>query len=143
MKNSPRPRRSRAVNKRAPKMGQMIARRRHDEMEVAIDLLAVALGHDRLERRGGLLEGGARLSGAPPSSRRRRPRPRERIAIGIQIVAELRRKGRCVRWKCTIAPDDRARLAACNKAPPKPAVAASAMSAAMLQASLASAITRS
>lgn len=39
------------------KMREMIAGRGHDEMEVAVDLTAVALGDHRLERGRGLFEG--------------------------------------------------------------------------------------
>ena len=94
----------------------MIARRRHDEVEVAIDLLAIALGDDRLERGGGLLEGGARLCGVAAEFAEAKAEAEERIAIGMQIVAELRRKGRRVWRKHAIAPDDRACLAASDEA---------------------------
>ena len=43
------------------KVGEMVGGCGHDEMEVAIGLLAVAFGHHRLEGRGCLLECRARL----------------------------------------------------------------------------------
>jgi hypothetical protein len=39
----------------------MIARRRHDEVKISIDLLAVPLSDHCLESSGGLLEGYARV----------------------------------------------------------------------------------
>ena len=40
--------------------------------------------------------------------------PEKRVNVGMQIVAELLRKGRCVGRKRAVPPDDRARLAACD-----------------------------
>jgi hypothetical protein len=44
-------------------------------MEVAIDFLAVALGHHRLKRRGSLLKGRARLGRIAAKLAKPRPRP--------------------------------------------------------------------
>ena len=78
-------------------MREMIARSRHDEVEVAIDLLAIALGDDRLERGGGLLEGDARLCGVAAEFAETKAEPEKRVTVGMQVVAELRRKGWRVR----------------------------------------------
>ena len=93
-------------------MREMIARRCHDEVEVAIDLLAVALRDHRLKRGGGLLEGDPRLCGVAAEFAKAKPEPEKRIAVGMQVEAELRRKGWRVRRQRAVAPDDRARLAA-------------------------------
>ena len=84
-------------------------------MEVAIGLLAVAFGHDRLEGGGRLLEGGARLGWVAAQLAEAKAEPEKHVAVGMQIVAELRRKGRRVGRKRAVAPDDRARLAACDQ----------------------------
>ena len=75
----------------------------------------VALCDDRLEGGGGLLEGGARLCGVSAEFAEAKAEPEKRVAVGMQIVAELRRKGRCVGRKRAVPPDDRARLAACDE----------------------------
>ena len=125
-------------------MGEMIGRSGHDEMEVAIDLLAVAFGHHRLKRRGRLLEGGARLRSVAAELAKAQAKAQQGIGVGMEIVAELGSEGRRVGRECAVAPDDRAGLAACDQPAPEsrrsPLLRCRPRS---LQGLLASAITRS
>ena len=93
-------------------MREMIARGCHDEVEVAIDLLATAFRDHRLKGGGGLLEGGARLCGVAAEFTEAEPEPEKGVAVGMQIVAEPWCEGRRVWRKRAVAPDDRSCLAA-------------------------------
>ncbi|MDU8362850.1 hypothetical protein, partial [Pseudomonas syringae group sp. J309-1] len=77
----------------------------------------VALGDDRFQCRGGLLESGSRLGGVTSEFTEAKPEPKERVAIRMEVVAELGCEGRRVRWQDTIAPNDRPRLSARDEAP--------------------------
>ena len=98
---------------------QMVAGCCHHEMEVPIDLLAVALCDDRLERGCGLFKGDARLNSVTAEFAETQSQSEKRVAVGMQIVAELRRKGRGIGRKRAVAPDDCARLAAGYETSPK------------------------
>ena len=71
----------------------MIASGGHDEMEVAIDLAAIALGDHGLERCRGLLEGRPCLCRVTAELEQSEPESEQRVSVGMQIVAELRRRG--------------------------------------------------
>lgn len=84
-------------------------------MEVPIDLLTIALGDHGLQGRRRLLKGGARLCSVATEFMQAKAEVEKGIAVGVQVVAELRGKGRRVGRKHAIPPDYCARLAARNK----------------------------
>ncbi len=94
-------------------MGEVIGRSGHDEMKVAIDLLAVALGHHGLKRRGRLLEGGARLRSVAAELAKAQAKAQQGIGVGMEIVAELGSEARRVGRESAGGPEERAGLAAC------------------------------
>jgi hypothetical protein len=91
-------------------MREVITRRCHYEVEVAIDLLAIALGDYGLKGGGGLLKGSARLCSVTAEFTEAKAEPEKGVAVGMEVVAELRREGRGAGRKRAVAPDDRARL---------------------------------
>src|SRR5437870_2528109 len=97
----------------------MIARCRHSEVEVAINLLAIALRDHRLKGGGRLLEGGARLCGVAAEFTEAEPEPEKRVAVRMQVVGELWCEGRRVRRKRAVAPDDCSCLALRDEASAK------------------------
>ncbi len=98
----------------------MITRRRHDEVEVAIDLPTIALGDHCLERGGGLLKGGTPLGGVAAEFAETKTQAKQGVSIGVQIIAELRRERWRVWWQDAIAPNDRSGLSASDQASAKP-----------------------
>ena len=100
-------------------MGEVIGRGGHDEMEVTINLLAVALGHHRFKRCSRLLEGSARLGSVAAELAKAQAKAQQGISVGMEIVAELGGEGRRVGREGTVAPDDRTGLAACDQPAPE------------------------
>ena len=93
-------------------MSEMIARRGHDEMKIPIGLFAIALGYDGLKRSSCLFEGFARMRGFAVHFAEVQTESKQGVAVRMQIVAEMRRKGRGVWWKNAVPPYHRARLPA-------------------------------
>lgn len=100
-------------------MSEMIAGRSHDEVEIAVDLAAVALGDHRLERGRGLFEGDPGARPVAAQLDQAKAEAEQSVSIGMQIVAELRRERRRIRRQSAVAPDDRARLAARDQVSPE------------------------
>ena len=101
------------------KVREMIACCRHNEVEVTINLLAVAFGDDCFEGSCSLFESGARLCGVAIEFAKAKAESEKRIAVGMQIIAELRCEGWRIGRKLTVAPNDCAGLAACDEATSK------------------------
>jgi hypothetical protein len=74
-------------------MREMIARRRHDEMEVAIRLSTIAFGHNRLEGSRRLFECDPCLVWIAAEFEEAQPQPKQAISVTVEIEAELRREG--------------------------------------------------
>ncbi len=96
-------------------MGEMIARRRHDEVEITIGFKTVSLCDHRLKRSGSLFEGGARLCSVATNFTKPKSKPEETVAVRMQVVAELRCKGWRIWRKCPVPPDDRSGLSTCDE----------------------------
>ena len=107
----------------------MIARRRHDKMEVAIGLSAIAFGHSRLERGRRLFECDPRRVRVAVEFEEAQPEPEQAIRVTVEVKLSCGEKAG--------APGGRAPLRAiiarawprAMSLPRKPAVAASVMAA--------------
>jgi hypothetical protein len=90
---------------------EMIAGRRHDEMEIAVCFVAVALGHDCFEGSRRLFKRDPCLVRVAIEFEEAQPQPKQAIGVAVEIEAELRREGGRAKGKNTVTPDHGARLA--------------------------------
>ena len=74
-------------------MREMIARRRNNEMEVAIRLGTIAFGHNRLERGCRLFKCDPCLVRVAAEFEEAQPQPKQAIGVTVEVEAELRREG--------------------------------------------------
>ena len=88
----------------------MVARRRHDEMEVSIRFSAVALRHHRLKRGRRLFESDPSLVGRAAEFEESQPHPEQAVSVTVKIEAELCGEDGRTRGQNTIAPDHCPRL---------------------------------
>jgi hypothetical protein len=93
-------------------MCEVIARCRHDEVEIAIDLLAIALCNHSFQGCGCLLEGGPGLGCISAEFSQAKTKPKKGVAIGMQVMAKLRSESWGIWREHPVSPDDCSRLTA-------------------------------